>query len=303
MIIHSNKRIAIATGTILAVGVIHLLSWRLDAQEPTAPIIGTKRIADLDAQALEAKASSSESGGFGPVVERVIATADADEQGLVFFDMETGKSFKPPFPLTFRPNQLPFFVELTPELKQWIKARDVDVLLRLGEKTWKLMTLEMQEAFAGQLNEWETISPEKVIGIFAAKDAEHLVRDEVPASRSVQSYRDGFSSFDAFRTRSNTIGVYQFEGVDNSTRRGVRLRYRLMQGTDSASAISPKVGETAKTARDAAEYNPRDPAVNAGASQRPAISRVILIVFAFAVLLGAAIAVKLFYFRGDKHAA
>ena len=185
------------------------------------------------------KASSAQplagtgTGVFGPVIERVIATADADDQGLVFFDMETGKSFKPPFPLTFRPNQLPFFVELTPELKQWIKARDVDVLLRLGEKTWKLMTLEMQEAFAGQLNEWETISPEKVMGIFAAKDAEHLVRDEVPASRSVQSYRDGFGSFDAFRTRSNTIGVYQFEGVDNSTRRGVRLRYKVVQAAQA----------------------------------------------------------------------
>jgi serine/threonine protein kinase len=176
---------------------------------------------------------------FGPVIERVIATPDADDQGLVFFDMETGKSFKPPFPMTFHPNQGPAFVELTPELKQWIKARGVDVLLHLGEKTWDLMTLEMQEDFAGQLNEWETIAAEKVVGLFAKKDAEHLVRDQVPASRFGHGYHDGFGSFNAFRTRSNTIGVYQFEGVDNRTRRGVSLRYKVVQSPPAGAASPP----------------------------------------------------------------
>jgi len=177
---------------------------------------------------------------FGPVIERVIATQDADDQGLVFVDLETGKSLKPPFPLTFHPNQGPAFVELTPELKQWIKARDVDVLLHLGEKTWDMMTLEMQEGFAGQLNEWETISPEGVIAVFAQKDAEHLVRDEVSASSFGHSYRDGFGFFNAFRTRSNTVGVYQFEGVDNSTRRGVGIRYKRVQAAGSTSATPPQ---------------------------------------------------------------
>ena len=168
---------------------------------------------------------------FGPLIERVIATPDADDQGLVFFDLETGKSFKPPFPLTFHPNQGPAFVELTPELKQWIKAHDVDVLLRLGEKTWDMMTLEMQEDFAGQLNEWETISPDKVIGVFAKRDADHLVREEVPAASFGHSYRDSPAPSVPFRTRSNTMGVYQFEGLDNSTRRSVRLRYKMVQSS------------------------------------------------------------------------
>jgi hypothetical protein len=150
-----------------------------------------------------AMSSVHKSRSFGPVIERVIATPDADDQGLVFLDLETGKSLKPPFPLTFHPNQGPTFVELTPELKQWIKARDVDVLLHLGEKTWDLMTLEMQEGFAGQLNEWETISPKEVIGLFAKKDADHLARDAVPASSFGYSYRDEFGVFNAFRTRSN----------------------------------------------------------------------------------------------------
>ncbi|MBI3849346.1 MAG: serine/threonine protein kinase [Verrucomicrobia bacterium] len=166
---------------------------------------------------------------FGPVIERVLATPDADDQGWVFFDLETGKSFKPPFPLEFHPNQGPAFVELTPELKQWIKARDLDVLLHLGKKNWDMMTIETQEEFGGQLQEWETISPEKVVEVFAKKDANHAVRDEAPASNFGHSYRDGFGSFNAFRTRGNTMGVYQFEGVDNSTRRGVGIRYKLVK--------------------------------------------------------------------------
>jgi hypothetical protein len=91
------------------------------------------------------------------------------------------------------------------------------------------MTLEMQEGFAGQVNDWQTISPDRVVGVFAERDAEHLVREEVPASSFGHSYRDGFGSCNAFRTRSNTMGVDQFEGVDNSTRRGVGIRYKLVQ--------------------------------------------------------------------------
>jgi predicted Ser/Thr protein kinase len=173
-----------------------------------------------------ASGGSSKSWSFGPVIERVIAAPDADDQGLVFFDLETGKSVKPPFPLMFHPNQGPAFVELTPELKQWIKARDVDLLLHLGEKTWDMMTLEMQERFAGKVKEWETVSADKVMEVFAKKDAEHVVLGH--------SYGNRFGSFNAFRTRTNTMGVYQFEGVDNATRRGARLRYKLVRPPTSS---------------------------------------------------------------------
>ena len=175
---------------------------------------------------------------FGPVVENVIGSEDADDQGLVFLDLETGQSRKPPFALTLSARRGPAFVDLTPELQQWIRAQDVDLLLLLGEKTWSMMTLEMQEGLAGQLNEWETVSAARVVAMFAAKDAEGLVRDEVPASSSGQSYSDGFGSFNAFRTRGNTMGVYQFEGVANSTRRGVSLRYKQVQ----IPAVAPTGG-------------------------------------------------------------
>ena len=62
------------------------------------------------------------------------------------------------------------------------------------------------------------------------------VSGKSPGSQSFgNSYRDGFGSFNAFRTRSNTMGVYQFEGVDNSTRRGVGIRFKLAQPGEGAS--------------------------------------------------------------------
>jgi hypothetical protein len=188
----------------------------------------------------EVAATAPAPPGFGPVIEKVISTEDADGQGLVFLDMETGKSARPPFPLTLRPGQGPGFVELTPELTKWIRARDVDLLLRLGDRGWDLMTLDMQQDFAGQLDEWETVSPAAVVALFAQKDAVGQVRDAVPAGSFSHGYGDGFGALDAFRTRRDTMGVYQFEGVENSTRRGVRLRYKLLlPATDLAASGTP----------------------------------------------------------------
>jgi len=167
--------------------------------------------------------------GFGPVVEKVIGTEDADDQGLVFFNLETDQACKPPFPLKLLPGQGPAFVELTSGLQRWIRGQGVDILLHLGDKNWDMMTLGTQKDFAGQLNEWETVSAARVVALFAAKDAEGLVRDDVPASSFSHGYGEGFGSVTAFRTRRNTIGIYQMEGVDSTTRHGVSLRYKLVR--------------------------------------------------------------------------
>ena len=110
------------------------------------------------------------------------------------------------------------------------------------------------DAGGGQLNEWEPISPAKVIEIFAKKDAEHLVRDEVAASSFEHNYPDEGSfnavwppssssglkmPFKAFRTRSNTMGVYQLQGMGNINRRGVGIRYKVVQTTNSKTAVAP----------------------------------------------------------------
>jgi hypothetical protein len=165
---------------------------------------------------------------FGRVTETLIAKADADDEGWGLFDLETGKSFEPPFPLKLQANRGPALVELTPELKEWIKARGVDLLLHLGATNWDVMTLGMQEEYAGQPNEWGDVSPEKVIGLFAKKDGDHLVRDEVPASSFGHSYRGEYGSVTAFRTRRNVMGIYQIKGMGSINRRGVGIRYKLV---------------------------------------------------------------------------
>ena len=159
-------------------------------------------------------------------------------QGLVFFDMETGKSLKPPFTLKLHPNQGPAFVELTPELKRWIKANDVDVLFHLGDKSWEKMTLEMQEEFAGQQNEWKTIQPQNILDIFGKKDADGFVSGYVPGS-SNGDYHGDWSSCTAFRTRTRTMGVFQYEGFENTSVHGVRIRYKLLPQASSGPVEVP----------------------------------------------------------------
>jgi len=184
---------------------------------------------------------------FGPVAEKTVATTDADGQGLVFLDLETGQTARPPFALTLHPAHGPAFVDLTPELLEWVRAQGMDLLLRLGDKGWDQMTLEMQQDFAGQFGEWETVTPAQVAGIFARKDAKGQVRDLVPASSFGHAYRDGLGPVTAFRTRRDTLGIYQVEGIENDTRKGVGFRYRLVQSA-AASAPAPAAG-FAKPAR------------------------------------------------------
>ena len=48
------------------------------------------------------------------MIERVIATPDADDQAWCSSTWKRANRSKPPFPLTFRANQGPAFVELGP---------------------------------------------------------------------------------------------------------------------------------------------------------------------------------------------
>ena len=162
---------------------------------------------------------------FGPLIERIVSQRDADAQGLVFLDLDTGRSSRPPFPLLLRSNQAPAFVELTPQLTDWIRKTDVDVLLQLGTNSWNMMTLEMQEDFVAQPTEWNQVAPKAVMDLFAQKDAQRLVRDMVPASSFGLDYRDEPSSCQAVRDRHNIVGLCRWTGL-NTTPRSVKLRYQ-----------------------------------------------------------------------------
>ena len=193
---------------------------------------------------IEEKINGGEtSASFGPVNERIITTDEADDQGLVFFQMQTGKVMKPPFRLKLT-NSLPHVVELTPELKQWIRANDMDLLFYLDKKGIWRMNLEMVENVAFQLSDWATVTPDKASAALARADAMNTVQPFVPASEGVRNYSPPqFGAFAAFRTRNKTIGVYQFTGVQADTRRGVRIRYKLIQVAGDKVAKSPPVVE------------------------------------------------------------
>jgi hypothetical protein len=137
---------------------------------------------------------------------------------------------RPPFPLILHPNEGPSFVELTPELKQWINANDVDVLFHFGQSSWDMMTLGMQQDYIGQPTDWETITPDQAVNIFAAKDAAQLVRGAATGSSFGKGYRDGLDYVNALRTRGNIIGIYQLRGIDDPSGRGVEIRVKVVQG-------------------------------------------------------------------------
>ena len=219
--------------------------WVSDPKTDNPPWLDQVLVSDWFEYKVEAAkdqpAQPETAAAFGPVNEQIVTTNDAGNDGLVFFDMETGKFFKPPFALKFHPGEAPAFVEFTPELKEWIKANGVDVLFHLGEKSWDMLTLEMQEDIAGQPTEWNKVIPEAVRNIFLSKDAAHLVLGDFPASSFGHGYRDGPGACNAFRTRTGTMGVYQLEGIDDTARRGVRIHYKLVKNaapTPSPAAIS-----------------------------------------------------------------
>ena len=167
--------------------------------------------------------------GFQATRQIIISSTDADADGCVFFKMSTGESIRPPFPLTLKPSKA-FFAEITPELDKWITEQDVDVLFRFEDRELRMITLEMQDDFVAQPMEWEAVTPEQAREVFRKKDAAHLVRDKLPNASS-GGYTSGFSSVNAFRTRSGVIGVFQKRGdiESDSGTRGVRLRWKLVE--------------------------------------------------------------------------
>ncbi|MCF7674493.1 MAG: serine/threonine protein kinase [Akkermansiaceae bacterium] len=181
--------------------------------------------------AVPSRSETPETPSFGPILERSILSENADAHGLVFYRFKDNKVVKPPFSLTLRPNQF-HFVELTPELREWIKSEGMDVLFHLESESWAMMTLEMQEGFVGQPAEWDTIPAAKATTLFAARDARGQVRREVPASSANRDY-SGFSSVNAFRTRDNLIGVYQLRTFKDDSGHGVMIRYKLVKTVSS----------------------------------------------------------------------
>jgi predicted Ser/Thr protein kinase len=198
----------------------------------------------VDRPSVQTTVASSEavradnSDSFGPVIERDILAENADAQGLAFYRFKDNVVLKPPFALTLREKQLPEFVQLTPALRQWIQREEPDILFQLNPTDWQMMTLGMQQNFAGQVAEWETVPSAKVTGIFERLDAQHRKRGEIPSSSAGHGYRNGLSSVNAFRTRDDLVGIYQHRGIKDASGHGVKIRYRLVKQPTETVAVN-----------------------------------------------------------------
>ena len=182
-------------------------------------------------------ALAEDTSGLSQVVERVISRNEADEQGFVFFDLETGRSLPPPFPLVTRSNQGLALVELTEGLEQWIEANRMDVLIHFEGDTWSTMNLRMQEDFIAETMEWDGVTSQMVTNVFARWDTLNRERPAVPASSRGLGFRDQFDRCKSFRTRSNTTGVMQWAGL-KTTPPSVKIHYRLVLASNPKSATT-----------------------------------------------------------------
>lgn len=182
--------------------------------------------------------------------EWLIKASDADGQGLILFSMKTGRALKPPIPLKLK-DALPAVVEFTPDLWEWIRENEMDVLLQFRAKDLRWTNLQMQEDFVAQVNDWSQVTDENIKAVFAAKDAQHLVRDDFPASWAGGDYRgEHYSYCKAFRTRDDAMGVYQFKAVDRPVK-AVMIRHRFASAAPPARATKPATGSAAVPATPA----------------------------------------------------
>ena len=152
--------------------------------------------------------------------------------------MARGQSIKPPFPLTLKKPVAEFtpeVVEFTPALWKWVEDVDVNVVIQLRPTAIVWSSLRMQEDFAGQMRDWDRLTPGQIRDIFARKDAQGLVSGDFPNNWAGGDYRGEYwSACQAFRTRSGRVGVLQWMGVQNP-QRALKLRYRLIAAATGTS--------------------------------------------------------------------
>ena len=164
---------------------------------------------------------------FGPVIEHVVSRHDAEKDGFVFFDLETGTASKPPFPLRLRSVYGFHMAELTPEFLQWVRTNDFDLLFQLEDNRWSCVPLDLKPlkgtyTFEADL---ERIPASEVTFAAADEEAEDTAYPDPVLNRT---YDDEFRFSSGFITRGGTKGILQRTGI-NTTPRGVKLRYKLVQ--------------------------------------------------------------------------
>ena len=177
---------------------------------------------------------------LGPVIERVISKYDANEQGYVCVDFETGSVHKPPFLLLQRdaPGTMTT-AELTPEFMQWVVASGVDYLFHLEDKRWSMTPLNLKPMLGKTLVEKDVknLSDEHLTFVDAGNEVRN-VHYPVPLLNFPYN-EDNVPFCTGFITADGTKGFLQRMGIKTMPV-AIRLRYRLIK--ESEPVQSPNFG-------------------------------------------------------------
>ena len=202
-----------------------------------------------EARLREAKAkgethSQADQPIFGLQAERLITTGDANRDGAVAFRFKDDLVIRLPDTLTSNWRSLATR-GFTPELKQWMRDNQADILFHFGEKSYDVLTLDLRDGFFGQPTSWNTLRPEQAFPALAKLEA--LNTNPGPSVSSGCGYRDGLLDVQVFRTRDGTTGYYQLRGTDDLDGRGVELRYKVVLETTAPLTAAPAKAVTSVT--------------------------------------------------------
>ncbi|MEA3212535.1 MAG: eukaryotic-like serine/threonine-protein kinase [Chthoniobacter sp.] len=228
----------------LWIGSINAAIWLILALAgigaPAKPAVAPRALdqggkTKADAATIITPAVTDPNLSFGPVVERALTATNANRDGVVALRFKNNELVKPPVAVTGHFKDLATR-GFTPELKQWMQAENVDLLLYLGEKGYDVMTL-IRNGSAGQPTEWDTIPPDRSVPLLARM--EELDTNPGPGVSSGCGYRDGLSSVNVFRTRDGLVGYYQLRGLADADGHGVHIRYKVVQTTTQWLGAGP----------------------------------------------------------------
>jgi hypothetical protein len=182
---------------------------------------------------------------WGPTVERFIDARDADGQGLVFCNANGGK-FVPPFPVKYTgsvwagktwPADGYSIIEITPELKAWAAAHQVDFVFHFDTELWDWQTLEAKVRDGGRDKPvpFETTTPAIAADRLAGprRNWEDVAKNEDQDRAYVPHVATWFPYTakpveGAFLTRDGALGLYRMK--PDATTRGVYLDVKFPDG-------------------------------------------------------------------------